>query len=360
MSSERLDSAVRTVRRWVEDDEIVGAEMLVIRRGHVVLHQAVGWADRERRMPLTTGQILRMRSMTKPLTGTAILMLVEEGRVRLEDRVARYLPAWDNERSREITVFQLLTHTSGLEGGIPAREGAATLAAAIDAVGRRGPATPPGTAYHYTDAGSSTLGAIIQAVTGIAPEDFIRTRILEPLGMRDSYLHDVPPGDPRLSRTVATYRRAPDGGWEKYWDHTMPRSMPYFGGGAGGLYASALDYARFVSAVLHGGSLGAVRLLEPGTVAMALQPHSAYVFSDEERRGMNRFYGLHWYVESDRYASHPGPISPRAFGHGGSDGTYAWADPEYDLVVLFLTQSRGTDRRPNFVPLIYDAIVDPN
>jgi CubicO group peptidase (beta-lactamase class C family) len=357
MSAERLRAAVDTVGRWVDEGRIVGAEMLVIRHGRVVLHEAVGWDDRERGIPLQTDRILRMRSMTKPLAGTAVLMLMEEGRLALEDRVATYLPAWDNPRAREITIFQLLTHTSGLQGGILAREGYPTMRAAIDAVGSRGPVNPPGTAYHYTDAGSSALGAIVEAITAEAPEAFIQRRILTPLGMRDSYLHDVPAGDPRLTRTVATYQGAGEG-WEKYWDPSMPRSMPYFGGGAGGLYATALDYARLLSMMLNGGELHGVRLLRPATVSLALQPHSAYVHSDREKRETTRFYGLQWYVETDRFAPHPGPMSSRAFGHGGSDGTYAWADPEHGLVALFLTQSRGTDRRPHFVPLVYAALVD--
>ena len=116
MSSERLRHVVNTVQEWVNNDEIVGAVMLVIRHDKVVLHEAVGWNDREKNIPMEVGNIVQMRSMTKPLTGTAVLMLMEEGRLLLDDKVSQYLPSFDNPRSKDITIYQLLTHTSGLPG----------------------------------------------------------------------------------------------------------------------------------------------------------------------------------------------------------------------------------------------------
>ena len=112
MSSERLRHVVNTVQEWVNNDEIVGAIMLVIRHDKVVLHEAVGWSDREKNIPMERGTIVQMRSMTKPLTGTAVLMLMEEGRLLLDDKVSRYLPSFDNPRSKNITVYQLLTRRS--------------------------------------------------------------------------------------------------------------------------------------------------------------------------------------------------------------------------------------------------------
>ena len=110
MSSERLRHVVKRVQEWVNNDEIVGAVMLVIRHDKVVLHEAVGWNDREKNIPMEVGNIVQMRSMTKPLTGTAVLMLMEEGRLLLDDKVSQYLPSFDSPRSKDITIFQLLTH----------------------------------------------------------------------------------------------------------------------------------------------------------------------------------------------------------------------------------------------------------
>ena len=106
MSSERLRHVVNTVQEWVNNDEIVGAVMLVIRHDKVVLHEAVGWSDREKRIPMEVGTIVQTRSMTKPLTGTAVLMLMEEGRLLLNDKVSQYLPSFsaDNPRSQDITI----------------------------------------------------------------------------------------------------------------------------------------------------------------------------------------------------------------------------------------------------------------
>lgn len=295
--------------------------------------------------------------MTKPLVGTAILMLEEEGRLRLNDRVSQYLPSFDNDRSREITIFQLLTHTSGLKGEIyNDHEGTpyASLREAVDAVGEKGPSFPPGTDYYYSDTGSSTLGALIAERSGMSAEAFIQQRILDPLQMEDSFL-SLHPTDRRRPRIAAAYRRE-EGEWTKYWDNARPLIVPFFRA-SGGLYSSALDYARFMAAMVEGGSLGPVRLLPSAAVELAHQPHSAYVYSPEHQRDRDRFYGFHWTVFSDRYRPVAPPFSAGTFQHRGSDGTIAWADPKNGLIVVYLTQSRGTDTAEEFVRLVYDALM---
>ncbi len=118
MSSAKLRDATAIMKTWVDEGRMVGGSLLVIRNGTTALREAVGWSDRERGIPLRTDHIVNMRSMTKPLVGTAVLMLREEGKLQLEDRVSKYLPSFDNAKSREITVYQLLTHTSGIKGSI--------------------------------------------------------------------------------------------------------------------------------------------------------------------------------------------------------------------------------------------------
>ena len=202
MSSERLRQAVNAAKDWVHDDKMVGAVMLVIRHDKVVLHEAVGWSDKEKKIPMKVDAIFGMRSMTKPLVGTAILMLLEEGRVPLQDKVSQYLPSFDNPitpaqiaarpyraRSKNITVYQLLTHTSGLTGHFLDldRPKYASLRKVADDVGRMGPSFKPGTDYEYSNIGSSTLGALIAEISGMPAEEFIQQRILDPLQMKDSF-----------------------------------------------------------------------------------------------------------------------------------------------------------------------------
>ena len=159
MSSTRLRSAMDTIRSLVRRDVIRGGVLIVIRDGKLVLHDTAGWNDMERGLRMQPDQIVTMRSMTKPLIGTATLMLMEEGKLKIDDRVAKYLPAFDNAKSRDITIAQLLSHTSGLRGEIyndqdGSGTGFRTLREAADSVGRLGPETPPGTAYWYSDPGN--------------------------------------------------------------------------------------------------------------------------------------------------------------------------------------------------------------
>lgn len=356
LSAEKLRLATETVRKWISDGRIVGAVMLVIRNERVVLFEADGMADRERKQEMTVGAICRMRSMTKPLIGTAVLMLVEEGRIGLKDPVSKYLPSFRGPGSRDITVYQLLTHTSGLTGAIyDTLTGTTyqTLREAVDGVGAKGPEHPPGTRYEYSDPGTSTLGALIAEVSGMPAEKFLETRILEPLQMNDSICHFTV-DDPRASRVPATYHGGA-GKWEKYWDATQPQLLPFFRA-SGGLYASALDYAKFMTMMLNGGEFGGRRLLTPESVRLATSPHADYVYTPEERAKRQTFYGLHWVAHTDKYAKMEPPLTDGIFTHGGSDGTLAWADPSTGVVGVYLTQSRGNGTGSEFMRLVHAAI----
>jgi len=357
LSSAKLREAMDSVRSWSERERIMGGSLLVIRNGTMVFHEAAGWADKERGLPLRTDHVVSMRSMTKPLVGTAVMMLIEDGRLRLEDRVSRYLPSFDNGRSRDITIFQLLTHTSGITGeiyndqngtGTPYR----SLREAVDSVGVRGPTLPPGTQYSYSAPGTSTLGAIITEVSGMPAEEFIRRRLLTPLGMTDSRL-DLPLDDPLRPRVASTYRRE-NGRWARYWDNTQPLAVPFFRA-SGGLWSTSLDYARFIMMMLQRGRFEGQQILAQASVELALRPHAAYVYTAEQQRGRDRFYGLHWTVYTDRYRPVDPPFAAGIFEHAGSDGTLAWADPSRGLILIYITQSRGQDTRNDLLRLVYAA-----
>lgn len=361
MSSAKLREAMDTVRAFVQRDSIRGGILIVIRNGRLVFQDTAGWNDKERGLPMRPDQIVTMRSMTKPLVGMATLMLMQDGRLKLDDRVAKYLPSFDNDKSREITIHQLLTHTSGIRGEIYNDQNGAgtpfrTLREAADSVGKLGPETKPGTAYFYSDPGISSLGAVIAVAAGMPCEDFIQKRLLDALGMHDSFLMPPPASNPKLARFTATYHRV-NGAWVRYWDPTMPPAVPFFRA-SGGLYASGLDYARFLKMMLDHGRFGARQLVDSATVALALQPYQAAVLTDEERKARDSFYAYTWTVYTDKYRPVRAPFSPGIFQHSGSDGTWGWVDPSKQLIIVYLTQSRGERTSRQVIRMVYDAITD--
>ena len=184
-AAQQLDQLVASS---VARDEMVGAEVFILHRGVVLLHRAYGWKDRESRKPMELDSFFAIRSMTKPLTGMAAQLLIDEGKLELDASVATYLPSFDNEASRSITVRHLLTHRSGLPVGFSAAMGKplaeySGLRELADQSGATGPAFLPGSRFLYSDAGSDALGAIVAEVAGHPLAEFIQERVLEPLGM---------------------------------------------------------------------------------------------------------------------------------------------------------------------------------
>lgn len=314
-----LDSLVGPIARRVVSGEIVGAEVLVMKDGHVVLHQAFGWKDREARTPLRRNTIFRLRSMTKPFIAAAVLLLADEGRLSLSDPVARYLPEFETERSSRITIEQLLTHTAGyaFQGFPRPRTDYASLEEAAQDVARAGPSHPTGR-YRYSDVGPTVLGALVSRVAGIPVDRFIRERILRPLGMRDTFT-GFAPDSAWAGRLASTYRIGASGRLEKYWDPSRPQRYGYFRA-SGGIYGTPMDYARFLAMWLDRGRLpGGGRLLSESSVAAALQRNPGG-------------HGYHWFVE-------PAPGGRPVFWADGSDGTIAIALPADRVMALYFTQS---------------------
>jgi CubicO group peptidase (beta-lactamase class C family) len=312
------------VDAWVADGDLVGAELLVVKDRRIAWHTTVGWSDRERELPLARNSLYRIRSMTKPFVGTTVLLLAEEGRLELDDRVADHLPSFDNDRSGSITVRQLLTHGTGFEqtdfpGGYWEQ---ANLREAIRLVGQEGPPNPPGERYRYADRNSATLGAIVAELTGARVEEELRRRIFEPLDLEDTHTH-FSPDSAWADRMNSTYS-VQEGRLQKYWDNTQPQQTPWFRA-SGGIYTTVFDYARWLEVWMDRGAYEGGRLLAEETVAEALTP------------GYAEGYGLHW----ELFSGSAGGTEVRAFGHGGSDGTFALAVPDLDVMILFFTQSRG-------------------
>lgn len=313
---------------------VVGAEVLVLKNRRIILHQAMGWSDRERLIPLERASIFRIASMTKPFTGTAVLMLADEGKLALDDRVALHLPSFDNERSGEITVRQLLTNRSGfVQGGGPTgyRE-QPTLRGAIDLLGEAGPTFSPGERFVYSSLNTETLGALVEAVSGHPVERFFETRILSPIALKDTYT-SFSPDSSWASRVASSYRRWGAGPWERYWSPLRGGERAWFSP-AGDLFSTAFDYARFLTLWMDRGQSEGYRLLDTATVSEALADPAGDFAGPR-----SRYYAMQWEV----YAPPLAPGALPAFGHRGATGTLGVAFPQQDAIVLFLTQSRETD-----------------
>lgn len=333
--AELVDRLGEEAAAWQDDSLMVGAEVVVIEGRAILFHRTYGWADREDGVPMTKNTVFRIRSMTKPLVATAVLLLQEQGRLDLDDRVADYLPAFDNQRSGAITIRQLLAHTAGfLQTGFPRGSAYeyASLAEAVRDLGATGPQHAPGEQYIYSDGGSATLAYLVEVVTGRPCEDVLRSSICEPLGLDHTYCAP-PPDRARRAKLASTYLWDTDR-FVKYWDSEDPQEIDFFRG-SGGAYATPLDYARFLYAWSH----PQAGFLSEETKAIALEstPHSAG-------------YALHWeiYHRDERLGL--------AFGHGGSDGTLGICVPARDLIVLCFTQSRGTLAVSHFQRLVFQTL----
>jgi CubicO group peptidase (beta-lactamase class C family) len=308
---------------------LVGSEILVLIDGRIVLHQAMGWADIDRQIPLRRNGIFPIGSMTKPFLGVVVLQLVEQGLVQLDAPVATYLPSFDNSRSGGITIRQLLTHRSGFaQGAEPEGYGyAAGLADAVTLLGAAGPDFTPGERFIYSGLNSDALGAVVEAVTGKRVENALEARIIEPLGLEDTHTAFAP-GLPWAQRVPSLYRSWSRAKWERHWNPLRPHETNWFSP-AGGLYASAFDYAKFLLGHRDG------RLVADTTVALALADSYATDRSDS----VPRWYGMHWEI----YAAPSAPAVLPVFGHRGATGTLGMVIPRSNIIVIYLTNSREND-----------------
>lgn len=343
MDPAKLEQGVQLFKDAVERDDLRGAVLMVGRHGKIVLHEALGWKHHAYRLPMEKDTLFRMASNTKPVIATAVLMLETEGRLRVEDTAAKLLESFNNWKSRTITIAQLLSHSSGLRMPViffpfdAKEDNPPTLRAAVDKFGKAGPEVEPGTSYSYSNPGYNTLGAIIEAVSGMPLEDFLKNRIYDPLGMNDTLNHEDPA---KLHRMATVYRgRAEKDGPVAFQQGFTPGDPPDFPviRASGGMISTAPDYAKFLQMYLNGGTYGNVRLLPPESIRKAITPR---IKSNE-----NSHYGFGWMIANDG-----------VYSHGGSDGTMAWVDPARDLFGLVFTQSPGgKNPRDEFVKLVTSA-----
>jgi CubicO group peptidase (beta-lactamase class C family) len=385
LSTERLGQLGQVLRQEIAKGKIPGAVALVARKGRIAYHEAFGARDPATRAPMTRDAIFRIYSMTKPVTSVAIMMLQEEGRLVLNDPVSKFLPQLTKLQvavekkdasgqptlelmpaQREITIHDLLRHTSGFTYGgrttnltvkeAYAREGVdardLTNAELVDRLAKVPLAHQPGTAWEYSRS-VDVLGRVVEVISGKSLGGFFADRIFRPLGMKDSgfsvpqaqqgRLAQAFPIDPATGDKIALI------------DVTTP---PRYESGGGGAVSTTDDYVRFAQALLNGGRLDRARLLGRTTVAFMASDHLGPISATIRRPGYT--FGLGFQVRRDvGLDGQSGSIGE--YGWAGAGGTYFWVDPKEQVVAILMTQAPGPSRvyyRQLFKELVQQAIVD--
>lgn len=339
------------MQEFVDAGRVAGVVTLVERHSEVASLEAVGYQDLETKKPMKTDTIFQIMSMTKPVTVTGVMILMEEGRLALSDPVEKHVPEFRGQwmvasraaggtltmkkPSRPITIWDLMTHTSGMPGGLPEGMRDAyqrfdkTLAEAVAVYSQQPLLFEPGTAWQYSNMGIATLGRIIEIVSHQPFEKFIEGRILQPLGMKDSFFF-LP--EDRWERLASVYT---------YTEGKLVKSKAdVFRRGArypmpeGGMYSTATDIGAFYRMMLDGGALNGARILSKAAVELMRRNHTG-----DLKAGFSpgAGFGLGFSVVREPLGTFR-LNSIGTFGHGGAYRTYGWADPAKDMVGVIMMQ----------------------
>jgi CubicO group peptidase (beta-lactamase class C family) len=397
LSSARLARISAHLARYVEGGKVAGTLTLIARGGRVAYFEALGHLEIERRRPLTHDTIFRIYSMTKPITSVGLMMLYEQGRFQLDDPVHRFLPAWKGLQTfvsgnhptfvtapvvRDMTIRDLLTHTSGLTYGFMERT---NVDAAYRKLGVADRARPgyilrnmvdtlaqlplefsPGTRWNYS-VSTDVLGHLIEVISGQRLDAYLREHVLEPLDMRDT---GFVISDDQLPRFAANYQRQTDGSLTLVDDPgaSQYRECSFLSGG-GGLVSTAEDYFRFAAMLRNRGELDGVRLLGRKTVELMTLNHlpgggdlaqlaQGGAFTETAYAGVG--FGLGFSVMQSPPRAHI-LGTPGEYAWGGAASTAFWIDPTEDLIAIFMTQlmpSSSDPLRRELRVLTYAALID--
>ena len=345
LSSEAIAGLVEAVRAFGERDLFVGAELVIIKNRTLVLQETFGSRDRDADLEWQPNTICNIRSMSKTMTGAAAQILIDRGELALSDPVAKYIPAFDNDTLRGITVEHVLTHRSGLPltAITTAVDQFENLDALVSSLSEAELRFEPGSDFWYSDAGSDTLARVVEVVSGETIDAFVMTNIIEPLGMTDTF-YGIDGDEPRLERAASLYIGGPNA-WTRFWSPSHGAFYP-FAWGSQTAYSTPIDYARFLCMWMDGGRApDGTQVLSEEAVARTLTPASPMRMLGSEARFPTNFRDREvWYGQMSVLhmpTTNPASSKPAIIGHSGSDGTIAWAWPDRDLIILFYTQSRG-------------------
>ena len=386
LSADRLKRVTELMQRLIDAKTFSGAVTLVARNGRIAHFEAQGLMDLESKKPMQKDAIFRIMSMTKPVVGVAVLMLVEDGKVRLTDPLSRFIPELQNlkvtvlntdgaaqptnaiaaplptktvDAARQITIRDLLTHTSGLmSGGASATQPAVPLGAgeSLAVVIPRLKNVPldfqPGTRWAYSaQYGFDVLARVVEVASGMPFDRFAKQRVFDPLGMKDTFFYPAT-GNPRIATLYQSangqLRSQPEGPWV---------NGAYFSGG-GGLFSTAEDYLQFALMLMNGGQHEGKRLLSTRTVELMA---SAFAPDTLPGRAAGEAWGL-----SVRVVTDPGArttfLSKGSFGWSGAYNTHFFIDPKERIVAIYMTQSAYLETRAqmreDFETAVMQSIVE--
>ncbi len=383
LSSERLQRITQMIQRRITSGDIAGAVTVVARRGRIAHMAAQGVMDLQTKQPMSPQTMFRIASMTKPVVGTSVMMLIEDGKLHLNDPVWRYIPSFRNMRvavaepegrgetrpatprfytvpaQRDITIKDLLTHVSGLGSGPMsnadiskvARKEGETLADYIPRLGGTALEFQPGSRWTYSPgAGFETLGRVIEIASGMPLDKFFRTRIFDPLGMKDITFW---PADTQMPRLASVYLRDANGLTKQPTPNDTFGRNVYFRG-SGGLYSTAEDYIPLGMMLASGGELNGRRLLSRKAVEMM---SAAHVLDTLPGRPAGEGYGLSVRVVTN-HAARGTMLSDGTFGWSGAQGTHFFVDPKEQLVGVLMVQTSIGEMQREFEDLVAQSIAD--
>lgn len=342
----RLQRAHELLERWTREDKIPAAGLCVGRKGRMLEPRFFGrQAPGPDATPLRKSALFLVASITKPVTVTAVMMLVERGLLRLEDRVAEYVPRFADHGKKEVEIRHLMTHTSGLPDMLPdndkLRAAHQPLSRFIEEVCKLPLQFPPGTRVSYQSMGTAMLAEVVHQITGIELKEFLRKEVFTPLEMSDTSLGWQLDKKERIAAVRLSAEQA-----KTDWNWNTPYWLG-FGAPWGGMITSPADFARFCQMMLNGGALGEVRILGPATVrALTSNQLSGMPLVPEEERRC-RPWGLGWRLQWPAHSANFGDLlGPLAYGHWGATGTLCWLDPVTEaFCILFSTQPQGEEGR---------------
>jgi CubicO group peptidase (beta-lactamase class C family) len=386
MSSSRLKRIDATLNEYIEKGRIAGAIAIIVRDGKIVYHEAFGYDNVEAKTKLPKDAIVRIASQTKAITSTAVMELYEEGKFLLDDPISKYIPAFKSTgvldkfkeadssfttipAKREITIRDLLTHTSGISyAGIGTKEANAIyaknkisgglttpnarLADFVSDLAKMPLMHQPGERFTY-GLNTDVLGYLVEVISGKPLDVFFQERIFAPLGMNDTYFY-LP--EAKYNRLAMLYTEDKDHNRIRAADvyQNFPKQKGSFFSGGAGLSSTALDYAKFLQTMLNGGTYNGKDILSPSTIRLMTSNQIG------ESNVGNRKFGLGFSIATTKEAAKL-PVSEGTFEWGGIFGTSYWADPKENMIGIILTQqypnTAGSDLSDKYKVLMYQALM---
>lgn len=335
-----LQPVSQAVQKYVDQNQVAGVVTVVVKPDRIAHCSAVGYSDLAAKAPMRSDNIFWIASMTKPITATAVMILVEQKLLSIDDPVDQYIPEFANLKNPDgspakITVRHLLTHTSGLTDNTPEETKAAkTLSDLVPGFTSRPLRFVPGAKWEYNQAGINSLGRIVEVIAGQPFETFLDNRLFRPLGMTDTTFYLSPAQKTRLAKSYKLENGALAEAKVFILDEHDVTYRTRYPAANGGLFSTAADYARFAQMILNEGTFDGKRFLKPESVKLMTT-----VATGDLKTGFTDgcAWALGWCVA--RQPQGPSAaLSPGSFGHGGAYGTQAWIDPLRKTAYILMVQ----------------------